>query len=216
MHFEILVEDVSGKEAIERLLPKILGTDHSWHIHPYKGIGRIRKGLTRKSRPYGKTLLDNLPRVLQGYGKTYQNQPGVAVIVVCDLDDRCLVSFRNDLLAVLQGCDPAPKARFCIAVEESEAWLLGDLHAVRAAYPKAKTAPLENYVQDSICGTWEVLADALYRDGAVALKRRGFQACGTEKSIWARTITPHMDVTRNQSPSFIYFRDTLLGLATSD
>jgi hypothetical protein len=36
---------------------------------------------------------------------------------------------------------------------------------------------------------------------------------GTEKSQWAEKISPHMDVTRNFSPSFAYFRKKLLELA---
>ncbi len=41
MHFEILVEDLSGKKALDILVPKILGNTHSFVVHSYKGIGRI-------------------------------------------------------------------------------------------------------------------------------------------------------------------------------
>jgi len=38
MHFEILVEDISGKTALEILIPKIISTEqHTFEIHPYKG-----------------------------------------------------------------------------------------------------------------------------------------------------------------------------------
>ena len=38
MHFEILVEDISGKTAIEILIPKIISTEqHTFESHPYKG-----------------------------------------------------------------------------------------------------------------------------------------------------------------------------------
>ena len=30
MHFEILVEDQSGKKALDILIPKIIGDDHTW------------------------------------------------------------------------------------------------------------------------------------------------------------------------------------------
>lgn len=45
MHFEILVEDVSGKAALEILLPQIVGEGNSYRIHSYRGIGHIPKGL---------------------------------------------------------------------------------------------------------------------------------------------------------------------------
>lgn len=38
MHFEILVEDISGKTGLEILIPKIISTEqHTLKIHPYKG-----------------------------------------------------------------------------------------------------------------------------------------------------------------------------------
>ena len=41
---------------------------------------------------------------------------------------------------------------------------------VKSAYPNAKDAVLNSYVQDSICGTWEVLADAVHPGGSQLLK----------------------------------------------
>ncbi|QHG19998.1 hypothetical protein GJB62_14990 [Nostoc sp. ATCC 53789] len=71
MHFEILVEDISGKIALEILVPKIINTEqHTFNIHHYKGIGRIPKNLTSTSDPKKRILLDQLPRLIQGYGKT--------------------------------------------------------------------------------------------------------------------------------------------------
>lgn len=121
--------------------------------------------------------------------------------------------FRQDLNDLLLACHPRPPTRFCIAVEEGEAWLLGDLSAVRAAYPRVDTSALRQYRNDEICGTWEVLADALSRDGASALKRAGWQAVGREKLIWAEQIAPLVDLDRNASPSFQYFRKQIRALS---
>lgn len=68
-------------------------------------------------------------------------------------------------------------------------------------------------MNDSICGTWECLADAVYPGGSSALSKKGKMAVGAEKSQWAEKITPNMDVTNNRSPSFAYFRRALLELA---
>ena len=73
---------------------------------------------------------------------------------------------------------------------------------------------LDGYVNDSICGTWERLADAVYAGGAIALSKKGWQAVGAEKSRWAENISPVMDVDSNKSPSFQYFRNALRELAT--
>lgn len=213
MHFEILVEDRSGQKMLDILVPKIIGADHTFKVIAYKGVGRIPKknaGVDASKR----MLLDNLPRLLKGYGKSWPNYPA-AVFVVCDLDDKCLKTFRQELYAVLNACNPRPETRFCIAVEEGEAWLLGDTPAVKTAYPRAKDWVLNTYVNDSICGTWEYLADAIYTGGSAALSAKGWQAVGAEKSQWAEKITPHMDVENNASPSFIYLQKKLLALAAS-
>lgn len=160
----------------------------------------------------GRLLLDQLPRLLGGYGRTFANYPAThpaAVIVVCDLDDKCLKSFRRELLEILDACNPKPETRLCIAIEEGEAWLLGDLPAIRAAYPEARSRVLNRYENDSICGTWELLADAVYVGGSRRLKDLGSGAVGREKSSWAENITPYMDIESNASPSFRYFRDKI-------
>jgi hypothetical protein len=214
MHFEVLVEDQSGSIALDEILEKILGandTDHSWKLIPYKGLGRIPKGLRGTSDPQQRILLDRLPQLLRGYGKSLQDSS--AVIVVVDLDRRNCMTFKQKLRDVLAACDPRPRTLFRIAIEESEAWLLGDCNAVKAAYPRARDSVLNGYKQDSICGTWEVLADAVNRGGSAPLKRAGYPEAGQAKCEWARNIAPHLDVNGNQSKSFQVFRDGIRKLA---
>lgn len=211
MHFEILVEDSSGKAALENLVPKIVGTEHTFRIHAYKGIGRIPKGLKPSSDPSKRILLDRLPQLIRGYGQTFAGYPAntAILIVVCDLDQHCLSVFRQELLTLVNACIPRPETHFYIAIEEGEAWYLGDIAAVKKAYPTAKDAVLHSYSNDSICGTWEMLADALFSGGAKKLSKAGWQTIGKEKAIWAERISPQMDVDNNLSPSFCYFRNKL-------
>ena len=215
MHFEILVEDQSGKRVLDILTPKILGDQHTFRVIDYRGIGRIPKNLRSRTDASNRLLLDQLPKLLQGYGRTfagYSPNYSAAVIVVCDLDDKCLKTFRQELFAVLNACNPKPETRFCIAIEEGEAWLLGDLPAVKAAYPKAREDVLNGYQNDAICGTCELLADAVSSGGSSALRKKGWLAEGREKSDWAENIAPRMDVDANASPSFQYFRDKIRDL----
>jgi hypothetical protein len=212
MHFEILVEDQSGKAMLDILVPRIIGREHTFDVKAYKGIGRIPQKQNKAVDASKRILLDNLPRLLAGYGKSWSIGYG-AVIVVCDLDDKCLKTFRAELLAILHASNPAPETRFCIAIEEGEAWFLGDSQAIKSAYPKAKASVLDAYKPDSICGTWEKLADAIFKGGAKMLVAQGWQTVGAEKSAWANNIAPHMNLTDNQSPSFSYFRNKLIELA---
>ena len=86
MHFEFLIEDISGKNLLEILIPKIVDDSiHSYRVTSYKGIGSIPKNLKTSKDASKKALLNQLPRLLAGYGRTYQyNQSENVVIVVCD------------------------------------------------------------------------------------------------------------------------------------
>ncbi len=215
MHFEILVEDASGKIALESILEKILGPDRqdcSYRILSYKGIGRIPRDLRGTTDPQKRILLDRLPRLLRGYGKSLQDFPA-AVVVVVDLDEKDCRVFKQEMLDILNACNPPPTTLFRIAIEEGEAWLLGDREAVKAGYPRAKGQVLNAYAQDSICGTWEKLADAVHPGGSQKLKQLGWPYTGQAKCEWAEKIAPHLDVEANHSRSFQVFRDGIRKLA---
>ncbi|MEW6064855.1 hypothetical protein P378_12335 [Desulforamulus profundi] len=150
MHFEVLVEDASGAIMLESFLEKILGSngqEHTYKIHQYKGIGRIPKNLKGETDPKKRILLDQLPRILRGYGRSlkYYN---AAVMVVVDLDKKVCTSFKEELVNILDDCDPKPRTLFRIAIEEMESWLLGDLDAIKKAYPNFKERILDSYIQD--------------------------------------------------------------------
>jgi len=215
MHIEILVEDSSGEKLLAQLLPRILGEQgapHTWRLKAYKGIGRIPPGLSAKADPAKRMLLDQLPRLLQGYGKT----PGIdAVVVVLDTDRRNCKDFLQELKSVAQDCNPSPRTLFRLAVEEMEAWYLGDREALVKAYPRAKRDVLDRYAQDSVCGTWELLADAVHAGGVAAIKKVGWPLPGQIKHEWAEKMGPFMSLSHNASPSFQKFRDGLSRLVLS-
>lgn len=212
MHIEVLVEDSSGERLLAQLLPHILGEQgvrHTWRLKAYMGIGRIPPGLTAKADPAKRILLDQLPRLLQGYGRT----PGIdAVVVVLDTDRRDCKEFLKELKAVARRCQPAPRTLFRLAIEELEAWYLGDRAGLMQAYPRARREVLDRYVQDSVCNTWELLADAVRVGGAAAIKKAGWPLPGQIKHEWAEKIGPFMRTDQNASPSFGKFRDGLLRL----
>jgi hypothetical protein len=209
MHIEVLVEDSSGAKLIEMLLPRLIGEQgepHTWRLHSYKGIGRLPPGLAPKTDPVRSFLLSKLPGILAAHGKT----PGIdAVVVILDSDRRNCKDFLEELKDVLRQCQPAPNTLFRLAIEEMEAWLLGDRPALLAAYPRAKREVLGRYVQDSVCGTWELLADAVHPGGAAAIRKAGWPLPGQLKHEWVGKIGPQMDIDCNSSPSFCKLRDGL-------
>lgn len=221
MHFEILVEDLSGKKALDILIPRIIDMNagHTFRVHSYKGSGHIPRDLQSVSDPSKRILLERLPKLIQGYDKTfssYSDNYAAVLIVVCDLDNRCFREFRQELSNCLEKSAIQSQIYFCIAIEEGEAWYLGDINAIKIAYPQAKSAILDSYINDSICGTWEKLADAIYRGGAKQLSKLGGASVGQEKTVWAENISPQMNVDINRSPSFGYFRDKLRHLSQEE
>ena len=215
MYLEILVEDASGKVLLEHLVPKIIGLKGKPHRYRIVNIQelkyRVMAQMPRqqaRTLPWDTILFRTLALQMKVYGKTLPRKNGIVVVVV-DLDYRNERAFQTQLEALLTGCDPAPQGFVRLAVEEGEAWILGDINAVRRAYPLVKEYVLHSYEQDSICDTWELLADALYRGGSERLTEIGYPQIGCEKCRWADNIGQYMDVDANRSPSFQRFRDTL-------
>jgi len=129
------------------------------------------------------------------------------------------ISMTGTVLASSRNCcksrvSATPnRGLFRLAIEEMEAWLLGDRDAIVKAFPRAKMNALHSYRQDSICGTWEMLADALFPGGASAPKAEGYPRIGEEKCRWASLIGRHLDFEANLSPSLRAFRFGLLKLS---
>lgn len=140
MHFEILVEGQTELTALSILMKNIVGEygqPHTWKIHKHRGIGRIPDDPALEPNKNDQTLLHNLPSKLRAYGE--EERDDVVVVVLVDLDDRedCTV-FKSDIVDLLNHCRKKPKSLFRIAVEELEAWFLGDQLAIKLAYPAAR------------------------------------------------------------------------------
>ena len=207
MHFQFLIEDQSSAALIKILMQKIsVGNSNvTFSCKAFKGLGGLTKKNTVKETKTGK-LLNDLAIYLRGFNKSLQGFPS-AIFVVLDNDDRNTAEFREELNYVACQNNITVDHVFCIAVEEIEAWLLGDENAILEAYPAAKLAKLHTYVQDSICGTWEFLAEVVYPGGMVKLQRdcSSYMEIGRYKYEWAKNISVYMDIDHNNSPSFMYF-----------
>jgi hypothetical protein len=126
-------------------------------------------------------------------------------VVLVDLDDDDCHDLKKRLVALLDHCESRPVVLFRIAIEETEAFYLGDPAAIRAAFPQAKIRRMKDYVQDSVCGTWELF-------------QRVVDARSEDKVGWAERMAPHLGTEwkgkgANRSPSFQQFCKGLLMLA---
>lgn len=217
MHFEFLVEGQIELTTLSILMEKILGKydhPHTWRIHKHRGIGRIPDNPATPPNKRDSTLLHNLPSKLRAYGNELRRD--MAVVVLVDLDDEAdCITFKSRMTSLLDLCNHKPQVLFRIAIEELEAWFLGDPQALERAYPNLSKNVLDSYVQDSQCGTWETLADAISHGWRGALRPEGRRSPRVlEKKLeWAKKIAPLLDVQSNKSPSFCVFRDGIRKLA---
>ena len=97
MHFEILVEDQSGKRMLDVLVPRIIAPEDNFTIHAYKGIGRIPPGLRGQIDASKRILLDRLPALLRGYGKAF-NFPAAVRRAYPKAREQVLRDYQNDAI----------------------------------------------------------------------------------------------------------------------
>jgi hypothetical protein len=203
MRLYVLVEGPSEEALLRGWLPRLLPA-HTFKIIKHRGKGAIPGDPSRILDPRRQGLLDQLPAKLRAYGQSLNpDTDRVAVLVDLDTDD-CR-ALKRRMTGVLAFCDPAPTVKFCIAIEETEAFYLGDPEAIRKAFPAARLSRLKGRVPDRIVNAWEHFRDVI-------------SAQNENKVAWARAMAPHLGIkfvgrTANQSRSFRYFCKALRSLA---
>lgn len=207
MYFYFLAEDLSSKFLIDELMIKFKHaySDVYYDCKAFRGIGGFTKKNTVKETKTGK-LLNDLTTYLRGFNKKLTGIDAT-IVVMLDNDERCTDAFRKELEEIIINNNITVDHILAIAVEEMEAWLLGDINALYEAYPNAKKNIVLSYKQDSICGTWETLANAIYPGGLVKMKKEcpTYIEKGKIKAEWAARIGKHMNIYNNASPSFQHF-----------
>ncbi len=181
--------------ALTLLVPKILGQRQTFTVHSHQGKA---------------DLLEKLPGRLRGYRHWLPQDQGIVVVV--DEDRRNCRHIKASLENAAQNAGLVTRSRArsrgsrfhvinWLAVEELEAWLLGDIEAVRAVYPRVPASlPRKAGFRDPDAiagGTWEALERVL--QGA------GYHLGGLEKIRAAREIAAHMEPDRSRSRSFSGF-----------
>jgi len=153
LHF--LVEGTSEVKLLEGLLPRLI-PNHKFAVYPHQGKGKIPNDPQAPPNPMHRGVLDLLPATLRAWGKSLSPQTDRVVLLV-DLDDDDCKFLLQKLSDVLAAIEPAPICIFRLAIEEVEAWYLGDWAALKRAFPRATKILWSSYKQDAICGTWETL-----------------------------------------------------------
>lgn len=197
MHIEFLLEELSAEKALLELVPRILGNEVSFTTHTFQG----------KS-----DLLASLQNRLTGYSYWLPNDWRIVVLVDEDRQDCHAIKHQMEqasqqagLVSKSQSLGPNFQVLNRIAMEELEAWFLGDPEALRSAFPKVSRSLASNtkyWNPDQVVGgTWENLESIL--------QRAGYYKGGLLKTEAASKIASQMVPERNRSQSFRIFLDGL-------
>lgn len=213
MYIQFLVEDFSGSKLIDIIMKKYQAESAdvpiNYDIRSYKGIGGIPKGANACNNK-SQQLLNDLPKRLRAFNILLRDVEDAALFIVLDNDTRNPKEFEKQLQELSNSEGIEIDHVFCIAIEEMEAWLLGDRNAMQLAYPDLVdriATKHASYRQDSICNTWEVLADILTKKGLSAFQKRNPTPydIGKCKIEWAEKIGNYLNLRDNTSPSFLKF-----------
>ena len=192
-------EEALADGWLRRLLPR-----HTFTVIRHRGKGKLPGDALKVPDIRREGLLDQLPAKLRAYGRSL-NPETDRVVVLVDLDDDDCLDLKRRLVALLDHCDPRPAVLFRIAIEETEAFYLGDPKAIREAFPQAKVQRMKDYEPDSICGAWEIFQHVV-------------GARSEDKVGWAEKMAPHLGTEwrgkgANRSPSFQQLCKGLLRIA---
>jgi Domain of unknown function (DUF4276) len=199
MTIHMLVEGPSERVLFERWSRRLLQA-REVRLHPHQGKGSLPRDLDARPDLKRRGLLDQLPAKLRGFANSMDVKTDQVVILV-DVDGDDPTTLLGAITGAVVQVAPDLPVMVQLAVEETEAFYLGDLGALRKAFPAADLRRARSYEPDSVCGTWELFAEIVGDPGA-------------NKVGWAEAMGPllttKVGVTR--SPSFKALIKGLLAL----
>lgn len=179
MQIVFMLEEESAKNLLLGLLPEI-------------APGICCRFLTHQGKS---DLQKSIPRKLRAW-----KRPNSFFVVLHDLDSNpdC-IALKNELCELCeQAGNHGHRPLIRIVCKELEAWYLGDLDAVKGAFPKFNVAQYRNKSQyrcpDAITNPSKELEKIVP---------------GFSKGLAAREVPQYMDIERNRSASF---KNTITGI----
>ena len=188
MIIHAFVEGPSERVLFETWMPRLL-RNSSVRVHQHQGKGSLPDNLSKPPDPKHRGLLDQLPAKLAAFESSRKKNE--LVLVFLDADDEDPDELMQKIVRVAERVSPNVRVLVSAAVEETEAFYLGDLRALKRAYPNADMELARKYEPDSICNTWEYFGQVVGDDGG-------------NKVAWAEEMGAYLAtrVADSRSPSF--------------
>lgn len=200
MVVEFLVEGESDEIAVRALATRALGAHHTVVVRQFRGR---------------EDLLSRWPERATAYARIADPNRRVVVLLDNHRGDCTELKRRVEETArtaglVVNGPVAERQVLVRVAMQELEAWFLGDVPALVAAYPGVPPSLGKRRGYRDV--------DAIPRPNErlkQALQRAGHHTSRLDKIRAARDISPHLDLDGNRSPSFRVFVRGLRELAAN-
>lgn len=183
MELVFMLEELSAKEFLDSLLPRILPADVRFTTIPHHGKSDLRSSLPRKLRAW--------------------RNPQARFVIVHDQDANDCLALKEQLVQLCRQARPDlnPQPLIRIACRELEAWHLGDFEALEAAYPEFDS---EKEVGKAKFRNVDLLGNAAEELSKLIPEY--------QKVSGSRTLGALVNVDKNTSKSFQVFVSGLLAV----
>ncbi len=178
IRLEFLLEEPSMENVLKTILPAILPPGYrlneDYFLRPHSGKSHLKKSIPTKMR-------------------TFSNfHEKVILVILFDQHTNDCLALKKELIRL---CEANGNCRFLVRIvcRELESWYLGDMEAIKAAYPSFKPEKYKNkskFRNPDWCNAAEELGKILPQ----------FQ-----KREASNNIPLYFDLSRNASPSFNHF-----------
>ena len=185
----IFTEELSIKNVLEVILPKILPIDVYYRIYPHQGKEDLEKALS--------STLPSISKI-----------PGSKILVTRDQDNNDCIELKQHLDEIISN-NCACEYSIRIVCKELESWFLGDMEAIEQAYPRFKA---EQHVNKAEFRNVDKIAYAnrqLLKHIPEYIDRQTLP-----KLEVSENISQFMDFSKNKSDSFNHTIKAILKLAT--
>ncbi len=133
MNIHALVEGPSERAFLELWARRLL-QGHSIKVYPHQGKGALPADPFASPDPKNRALLHQLPSKLRAFADSL-NPETDRVVVIVDADGDDCVALTREIVRAIDQFAPRLLVAVRIAIEETEAFYLGDQHALRGPFP---------------------------------------------------------------------------------
>ncbi len=173
----VFTEEASAKKVFDIIIPKIISDGVSFRVYPHQGKQDLEKAIK-----------DTVPPI--------SNIPGSRILITRDQDTgdcKEVKQIIEEKIGLRCNC----RYMIRIACKELEAWYLGDLNAIRKAFPRFRP---DQYVHKSDFRNVDNITnpDKYLLRIIPEFKKRS----SLPKLQVSEAIAPHLDIRKNMSKSF--------------